>query len=142
MRPPGKISFHNIGDLRIARSAELKSFILKKVKDEGRDVNTIDIIFCDDEFLLNINQEFLQHDTYTDIITFDLSEPDGPVVAELYISVDRVRENSLNLNVLFSKELRRVIFHGILHLCGYNDKTPAEKSEMRSKEDMWLQEYG
>ena len=96
----------------------------------------ISIIFCSDEYLLDINIRYLDHDYYTDIITFPYSA--SPLTADLYISIDRVKENADQLNQHFSKELCRVIIHGILHLCGYKDKTPTEKELMRSKEDHYL----
>jgi rRNA maturation RNase YbeY len=89
---------------------------------------------------LEINQKYLEHDFYTDIITFDLSET-GAVRGEIYISIDRVRENARKLGVSFKSELHRVIFHGMLHLCGYNDKTKAEKEKIRAKEDQYLNKY-
>ncbi len=80
-------------------------------------------IFCSDAYLLDINREYLQHDFFTDIITFDLSEKGQPINAEIYISVERVRDNAANYNSSFRKEIHRVIFHGVLHLCGYKDKS-------------------
>lgn len=98
-------------------------------------------MFCSDEFLLQINREYLQHDYYTDIITFDLSDPGGPVRGEIYISVDRVRENAKDLGTTLRKELLRVIFHGALHLCGYKDKTRQEQARMRDLEEKYLALY-
>ncbi|MCB0698712.1 MAG: rRNA maturation RNase YbeY [Chitinophagales bacterium] len=97
-------------------------------------------IFCTDEYLLGINQQFLNHDTYTDIITFDLSEGDM-LIGEIYISTDRVAENAASLDVAYKTELHRVLFHGALHLCGFKDKTAKDKQEMRAKEDECLQRY-
>ena len=90
--------------------------------------------------MLEINRQFLTHDFYTDIITFDLSETNA-IQAEIYISVDRVRDNALKLGVSFKSELHRVIFHGVLHLCGYKDKTKGEKEKMRDKEEFYLARY-
>ncbi|GAA4453415.1 rRNA maturation RNase YbeY [Rurimicrobium arvi] len=98
-------------------------------------------IFCSDEALLKINREYLDHDTYTDIITFDMSESESEVVGEIYISVERVAENAQRFSVSYENELHRVIFHGMLHLCGFGDKKPAEKAEMRTAEDECLEAY-
>ena len=119
---------------------KLKKFIELVFKKEGKRLLSINYIFCTDKALLEINKQFLKHDLYTDIITFDLSESDE-ITAEIYISVDRVRDNAKRLNVSFKSELHRVIFHGALHLCGYGDKTKAQKVEMRSKEDFYIQNH-
>lgn len=109
-------------------------------KKEGKRVESVNYIFVSDNALLEINKQFLKLDFYTDIITFDLSES-AEITAEIYISVDRVRDNATLLGVSFKSELHRVIFHGALHLCGYGDKTKAQKAEMREKEDFYLQSY-
>ena len=98
-------------------------------------------IFVSDEALLQMNRQFLQHDTYTDIITFDQSEKKGELVGEIYISVDRVAENARNYGTDYTTELHRVIFHGALHLCGLKDKTDADTAAMRSAEDAALRHY-
>ena len=119
---------------------KLKKFIELIFKKEGRPLLSINYIFCTDKALLEINKQFLKHDFYTDIITFDLSESDE-IAAEIYISVDRVRDNASLLGVSFKSELHRVIFHGALHLCGYSDKTKDQKAEMRGKEGFYLLSY-
>jgi probable rRNA maturation factor len=119
----------------------LKQFIPKLCKKEKRIAGDIAFVFCSDDFLLGINQHYLQHDTYTDIISFDYTESNAPLTGEIYISVDRVRENAIQLGVSSSQELHRVIFHGVLHLCGYKDKLKADKTLMRAKEDFYLREY-
>jgi probable rRNA maturation factor len=119
----------------------LKKFIGKMVKKEGRQLAELQYIFCSDAYLLGINQKYLQHDFFTDIITFDLSEKGQSINAEIYISVDRVRDNAANYNSSFRKELHRVIFHGALHLCGYKDKKPKDARLMRQMEDKWLTLY-
>ena len=121
--------------------AMLKTFIESIFKKEKRKLSSIIYVFCSDKRLLEINRQFLNHDFYTDIITFDLSGP-GSIEAEIYISVDRVKGNAKNIGTSFKSELRRVIFHGVLHLCGYRDKTKAEKTEMRKKEEFYLSKYG
>ena len=99
-------------------------------------------IFCTDENLLSLNQQYLDHDTYTDIITFDLSEtPEILVLGEVYISIDRVRENAGKYNVPYDEELLRVIVHGALHLCGFKDKTTSEKQIMRQHENSCINEF-
>src|SRR5690554_5063379 len=99
---------------------KLKTFIQKKI-NEYLDVKSIEInfIFCTDDYLLEINQEYLNHDTFTDIITFDLSEEEDSLTSEIYISIERVKENAEKYMVFYLEELHRVIFHGILHLCGF-----------------------
>jgi probable rRNA maturation factor len=119
----------------------LKKFIGKMVKKEGRQLAELQYVFCTDAYLLGINQEYLQHDFFTDIITFDLSEKGQALNAEIYISVERVRENAVNYSSTFKKELHRVIFHGALHLCGYKDKKPKDAQLMRQMEDKWLALY-
>ena len=108
---------------------------------EGKAVDHISYIFCDDAYLLEINQSYLQHDTFTDIITFDLSENKNKLISEIYISAERVRENAISFTTTFEKELLRVLFHGALHLCGYKDKTKSEQQKMRQMEDHYLQQY-
>ncbi|XZF16692.1 rRNA maturation RNase YbeY [Chitinophagaceae bacterium MMS25-I14] len=98
-------------------------------------------IFCSDEYLLGINREFLDHDTFTDIITFDLSERETELTGEIYISVERVAENAAKFNTKYETELHRVIFHGALHLCGFKDKSAKDKDEMRRQEDLCLKQY-
>lgn len=117
---------------------QLKSFINGLFKKEGYQARAVNYIFCTDAYLLDLNQIHLQHDTYTDIITFDFSEQEGQVIAEIYISVERVKENAGIFNARFLKELYRVMFHGALHLCGYKDKSETDRVEMRSKEDYYL----
>ena len=119
---------------------ELKDFIAYIFKQEGKKLNSINYVFCSDKRLLKINQEFLHHNEYTDIITFDLSESNS-TSAEIYISIDRVRENAVILKTSFILELHRVIFHGALHLCGFSDKTKSQRKKIRAKEDFYLSLY-
>ncbi|MEN9600271.1 MAG: rRNA maturation RNase YbeY [Bacteroidota bacterium] len=117
----------------------LKSFIPCIFKKERKKLGGLQFIFCSDEYLLQINRQFLQHDYYTDIITFNLSEKGSDEVnGEIYISADRVKENAREMGVSFSEEMNRVIFHGALHLCGYRDKLKSEILQMRAKEDEFL----
>jgi probable rRNA maturation factor len=124
----------------LANRTGLKKYIQSVFKKEGKKLDSLNCIFCSDETLLKINREYLKHDFYTDIITFDFSET-GAINAEIYISTDRVGENARKLEVSFKSELHRVIFHGVLHLCGYNDKTKAEIKRIREKEDHYLKKY-
>ena len=126
--------------VNLANRTHLKKFIESILKREGKKLECLNYIFSTDKALLEINRQFLSHDFYTDIITFDLSEK-GDVNAEIYISVDRVRENALNLGVSNKSELHRVIFHGVLHLCGYKDKRRIEREKMREREDFYLRKY-
>jgi rRNA maturation RNase YbeY len=134
------INFH-IADnnYRLTGKTILKSLIADLFKREGRRLNSLSIVFCSDEHLLEMNRQFLQHDYYTDILTFELSERNAPVEGELYISVDRVRENASQLGVSAREEMMRVILHGALHLCGYKDKLKKQQLLMRQKEERYLQ---
>ncbi len=122
---------------------KLSQYLTTIVKKHLPDVRSIQLsyIFCGDEYLLEINRNYLQHDTFTDIITFDLSENEKTLIGEIYISAERIKENSLKYSMTYNQELHRVIFHGILHLCGFKDKTKSDKEEMRKLEDKCLKEY-
>lgn len=116
----------------------LKTFLSTIFAEERFSFKSVSYVFCTDEFLLKLNQQYLKHDTLTDILTFTLSGTSLPIVSEIYISIERVKENAKDLIVSFEDELHRVMIHGILHLCGYEDHSPKEKSKMRSKEDYYL----
>ncbi len=118
----------------------LKQHLLSVFKKYGRTVDHVQYIFCADDYLLAINRSSLQHDYYTDIITFDLSEGEA-IVSEIYISIDRVRENAKDYTVSFADELLRVIGHGALHLCGFKDKKHADIKNMRLAEDHFLKSF-
>ena len=116
---------------------KVNRWIGESIAAEGLKRGEISIIFCSDGYLLGINRKHLNHDYFTDIITFDYRE--GSLVSgDLFISVDTVRSNALQFGVSFEEELRRVVIHGVLHLCGYGDKSPGEAEVMRSKEDFYL----
>ena len=117
---------------------KLKEFLGDLFKKEGHRLESLNVIFCTDEALLEINRSFLQHDYYTDIITFPLSRKGQPVQAELYISIDRIRDNARQGKVSFKEELHRVMFHGCLHLTGYGDKSSQQIKKMREREDHYL----
>ena len=132
------ILFHNADTSYILKNKRIiSSWITDTIKEEEKQLEEISYIFCTDDYLLKINQEHLNHDTYTDIITFDYTE-NGIISSEIYISVDRVRENAKNLGVAALDEMHRVIIHGVLHLCGYKDKSDLQSQEMRGKENYYL----
>lgn len=116
--------------------ADIAEWVGHTITDEEHNLGEISVIFCSDEYLLKINREHLDHDYYTDIITFQYT--DDPISGDLFISVDRVRDNADQLKTSFQQELHRVIIHGILHLCGYKDKGQSEEKLMRQKEDFYL----
>lgn len=123
--------------LPLRNRTRIKATLERLFRKERMNLKNLTYIFCSDKRILEINQSFLNHNYYTDIITFDLSE--GPhVVGEIYISVDRVRDNAKILQVPLQNELTRVILHGGLHLCGYDDKTRRQKEEMRKQENHWI----
>jgi probable rRNA maturation factor len=139
---PGNISFHFLVPSSLKNRTALKAFISLIFRKEGKKLNTLGYVFCSDDYLLEINKTYLQHDYYTDIITFDLSSgPDSGIEAEIYISLDRVKENARQYGSGLSVELQRVIFHGALHLCGYKDKSASEKKKMRAMEDHYLKQF-
>jgi rRNA maturation RNase YbeY len=136
------ISFNKAdANATLAKRVALKSFIEKRVKKEGYTIDSLTYVFCSDKYLLKINKDFLSHDYYTDIISFDLSEIPGQLIGEVYISVDRVRDNAKTHGTSLKEELHRVIFHGALHFCGYKDKKPSDAKKMREMEDRWLAAY-
>lgn len=136
------VQFHQLEPVTLRDRNKLKVFISELFKKEGKTLADLNVIFCSDEYLLDVNRQFLNHDYYTDIITFDLSEPKAKeTIAELYISIDRVKDNAATHKVSVSQELHRVIFHGCLHLCGYKDKSKRDIEIMRGKEEEWLKRY-
>jgi probable rRNA maturation factor len=104
-------------------------------------IGDLNYIFCSDDYLLDVNRQYLDHDYYTDIITFDNSESEERLDGDIFVSIDRVQDNAQALGVAFEVELRRVLAHGLLHLSGYGDKSEAEERTMRAKEDFYLQQY-
>ena len=117
----------------------LKDFIETLFKREKKKLENLNYIFCSDKALLKINKDYLGHDFYTDIITFNLSTDHKAINGEIYISTERVKDNASLFNVPLSKELHRIIFHGALHLCGYTDGTKKQKLIMRKREDAYLE---
>ncbi|HEY4109712.1 rRNA maturation RNase YbeY [Puia sp.] len=135
------IRFNFLEPISLVDRTRLKRFTSLLFKKQRKSLAELQYVFCSDAYLLDINRQFLHHDFYTDIITFDLSEKGQPITAEIYISVDRVRDNALNFDSPLKRELHRVIFHGALHLCGFKDKTAKEELEMRKMEDKYLALY-
>lgn len=122
-------------DFTLKQKQKHKDWLLLISKNESFEIKELNYIFSTDEFILKINQDFLDHDTLTDIITFDNSVEEGRIEAEIYISIERVRENASFEKTNFETELNRVMVHGLLHLCGYKDKTVEQLNLMRKKED-------
>ncbi|RAK41815.1 rRNA maturation RNase YbeY [Chitinophaga ginsengisegetis] len=131
---------HEVKDY-LKEKRKLKLFLSDLFSAEGQGLRSLHYIFCSDAYLLEINKQFLQHDTYTDIVTFEMGEDPAITEGEIYISVDRVLENADKFEVPVAQELHRVIFHGALHLCGFKDKSKKDAALMRSKEDEYLVKY-
>ena len=130
--------FFNNASISIENRSVLKNKINGIFLKEKKKYSNISFIFCSDKYLLSINNKFLGHNTYTDIITFPLNEEGEAIFGEIYISVDRIRENAVNEGCTIKNELYRVLFHGVLHLCGYKDKTIKDKKTMTAKENFYL----
>lgn len=132
------ILFHHedVKPLKIQKQL-LKNWIKSVILSEGKKLGDVNYIFCSDEYLLEVNKQYLDHDYYTDIITFDYVEGER-ISGDIFVSVDRVKENAGQFGVSFDIELRRILVHGVLHLIGFPDKEPDEKKLMTSKEDQYL----
>jgi probable rRNA maturation factor len=128
-------------DFDLPRPLKTKKWIKNTSKSEGYEISDLNYIFCSDEYLLEINKQYLDHDYFTDIITFDNSEEDNVLEGDIYISVDRVRENAETFHADFETEMRRVLVHGLLHLMGYEDSDESLKKVMRGKEDEYLIQF-
>ena len=131
------IHFHNEDVSTSFNKTIVSNWLNNCIQDLDYRTGEISIIFCSDDYLLDINKKYLNHDYFTDIITFNYNEK-NTIIGDLFISIDRVRENAKGLKVDFNNELFRVIIHGVLHLCGYNDKTQDQQKEIRAKEDEFL----
>jgi len=136
-----KVCFFFKTPVSLQHRTKLKKFIEAIFQKEKKKLQSLNYIFCTDKNLLEINRQYLKHDYYTDIITFELSDKEAPVEGEVYVSIDRIRVNAMLLDEPFYMELHRVIFHGTLHLCGYRDKNKKEIKEMREMEAKCLNEY-
>ncbi len=135
----GNVAFNSIGVRSGINKSRVAAWLSLVAKNEDKQILSLNYTFCNDEYLFDINRRYLNHDYYTDIITFDLSDNPSVIEGDIYISIDRVRENAqANANTIKS-ELNRVVAHGLLHLCGYKDKTKKEINEMRKKEEYYLE---
>ena len=133
--------YHHSEDVSFQPSAKLsiRKWIKGVILNEGKVLGDINYIYCSDEYLLELNKKSLNHDYYTDIITFDYVE-DNIISGDLFISIDRVQENALDHKATFENELLRVMIHGVMHLCGYGDKSPDDEKLMRQKENQYLKD--
>lgn len=131
---------HEVKDY-LKEKRKLKLFLAGLFSAEGQGLKSLHFVFCSDAYLLEINKQFLQHDTYTDIVTFEMGEDPEIAEGEIYISIDRVLDNAEKFKTTVNEELHRVIFHGALHLCGFKDKSKKDVALMRSKEDEYLEKY-
>jgi probable rRNA maturation factor len=134
-------NYLDVSSTSFQNKTKLKALLTSLFKKEKTIFNSLNYVFCTDAYLLGINKQFLNHNYFTDIITFNLAEPNQPVQGEIYISIDRIKDNAKTHQATFKEELHRVIFHGALHLCGYKDKSPRDIAEMRKKEDTYLGIY-
>jgi rRNA maturation RNase YbeY len=140
--PATRIHFHFLkAGFAFKDRGRLKHFLARLFRAETISLEQLDYVFCSDPYLLAINQTHLNHNYFTDTVSFSLAEPDQPVVGEIYISIDRVRDNARQYGCSLSEELHRVIFHGALHLCGYPDRTPRQKKRMTQRENELLSRY-
>ncbi|MBT8258980.1 MAG: rRNA maturation RNase YbeY [Bacteroidia bacterium] len=131
------IGFNSETEFELEEQEETKAWLNHVARLEGFDISEVNYIFCNDEYLLNLNKSYLNHDTYTDVIGFDYSIGKN-LQGDIYISIDRVRENAQKFDVKFKHELHRVMVHGLLHFCGWSDKSDSERAGMREREDFHL----
>ena len=134
------ISFNYETDFELENEAHYEDWISRIIESEGFDEGEINYIFCDDEYLHKINVEYLDHDTLTDIISFDYTVG-NLIQGDIFVSIERVQDNASDFNVSFEEELKRVLSHGVLHYCGYKDKSPKDEALMRSKEEEKMQMF-
>ena len=135
------ISFSTVEtNYNLKNRLKVKNWVKSILETEGKSAGDVTYVFCTDEYLLGMNEKYLKHDTLTDIITFDYSEK-GKLSGDIFISIDRVKENAGSFNTTINQELGRVMAHGVLHLSGYKDKNPEDKRMMRSKEDFYLASF-
>ncbi|MCL9804133.1 rRNA maturation RNase YbeY [Flavobacterium amniphilum] len=134
------IDYNYETDFLLSSESSFTQWIEEVISSEGKELGELTYIFCNDEYLLDINQQYLKHDDLTDIISFDYTE--GNVISgDIFISIERVADNATDLNIDFEEELKRVVIHGVLHYCGYKDKSEADATLMRSKEDEKIQMF-
>lgn len=126
----------------LKQKRRLGAFVNNLIDHYKKKESILTYVFVSDDYLLQMNQQYLQHDTYTDIITFDLTEKNAEfIVGDIYISIDRVKENALSMKTTMQTELLRVVLHGALHISGFGDKTKSQQLEMRQLEDKWMKKY-
>jgi len=128
------ISFNYENNFELPNESQIANWISRVILSESKKEGEINYIFCNDDYLLNLNEQYLDHDTLTDIISFDYSIG-NEIHGDIFISTERVKENAIDFNVTFEEELKRVLVHGVLHYCGYKDKTDDDEQLMRDKED-------
>ena len=139
MRITERISFQTQDIFLVLKEKKLiRQWIVDAIKNEGKKTGDITYIFCSDEYLLSMNQQYLHHDDYTDVITFDYTEGER-VSGDIFMSVERILDNSIQLKTTPEDELHRVMIHGVMHLCGYKDKKPGERKNMTLKENQYLE---
>lgn len=134
------IFFEDDIEFKLKNKQIIRKWLTETAKLENFNIENLNYIFCSDEVLLELNQSFLSHDTLTDIITFDNSETKGQINGEIYLSIQRIEENAIKFEIDFLNELYRVMVHGFLHLCGYNDKNILDKTQMTAKENTYLRD--
>jgi rRNA maturation RNase YbeY len=133
------INFHTEEiDFKVLNPIKTKRWLKSVIESEGFELLEINYIFCNDKYLHKINVEYLEHDTLTDIITFDNSEEDQLIEGDIFVSIERLTDNTQDFNTTFEQEFKRVIVHGVLHLCGYFDKTDEDEKQLRDKEDYYI----
>ena len=125
-------------DFELSNPAQVSEWISDVIQHHGQELSGLTYIFCSDDYLHEINVEYLDHDTLTDVITFNNADEEGIIEGDVFISIDRVRDNASDLGTVFEDELHRVIIHGVLHLLGYKDKTEEQEAQMRKEEDSCL----
>ena len=130
--------FNEDVDYKLPQKQKTRQWLTEQAKQEGYRIGELNYIFCSDEYVLQVNRDYLQHDYYTDIITFDQREEDDKLEGDIFISVERVADNAQQLSVTPELEMRRVLAHGLLHLCGYGDKSAEEATAMRHHEENWM----
>lgn len=132
------VFFNEDIDFKFGQKNQLKAWLKKVAESEGFKMRNLNYIFCSDEYLHKINLEYLDHDTYTDIITFDNSEEEEDIEGDIFVSIERVKDNSQELKTEFLDEFKRVLVHGLLHLCGYDDHSGEDEAQMRELESKYI----
>ncbi|MEA5405848.1 rRNA maturation RNase YbeY [Arcicella sp. DC2W] len=132
------VFFNEDIDFKFGQKNQLKAWLKKVAESEGFKMRNLNYIFCSDEYLHKINLEYLDHDTYTDIITFDNSEEEEDIEGDIFVSIERVKDNSQELKTEFLDEFKRVLVHGLLHLCGYDDHSDEDEAQMRELESKYI----